>query len=133
MKADPHPIATTTSVLVNAKFIHKAANVTLRMAAVTENMKKAQDFLSLRVLSEHYPRTFARMVGSTLREKDQTEPDFEDEDGELLWPGSPSTGDGVGWVCLMGKAMIMEFGKDYDYQSVQGAIPKPSSSTGLRR
>lgn len=96
-------------------------------------MKRAQELLSLRVLAEHYPRTFARMVHSSLGRADETEPDFEDEDGELFWPGSPVTGDGIGWVCLMGKAMIMEFGKDYDYKGVDGAIPKPSSTTGPRR
>lgn len=133
LKEDPHPIAATTHVAVHAKFIHTATNTITHIGQVTENMARAQELLSLRVLAEHYPRTFARMVHSSLGRADETEPDFEDEDGELFWPGSPVTGDGIGWVCLMGKAMIMEFGKDYDYKSDKGAIPKPSSTSGLRR
>lgn len=133
LKGDPHPIAATTHVPVSAKLIHTATNTMVHIAQVTENMERAQQLLSLRVLAEHYPRTFARMVQSSLGRADETEPDFEDEEGELYWPGSPVTGDGIGWVCLMGKAMIMEFGKDYEYKSEKGAIPKPSSTNGPRR
>lgn len=133
LKADPHPIAASTHISIDAKLIHSVANATTRIAQVTENMSQAQDLISLRVLAEHYPRTFARMIHSTLGRCDEKEPDFEDEDGELFWPGAPFNGEGLAWVCLMGKAMIMEFGKDYDYKSVEGAIPKPSGSTRVRR
>lgn len=133
LKADPHPIAASTHISVDAKLIHSATNATTRIAQVTDNMAKAQDLISLRVLAEHYPRTFARMIHSTLGRGDEKEPDFEDEDGELFWPGAPFDGEGLAWVCLMGKAMIMEFGKEYDYKSVEGAIPKPSGSTRVRR
>lgn len=133
LQGDPHPIAATTNVPVNAKFIHTATNTMIHIAQITENMDRAQQLLSLRVLAQHYPRTFARMVQSSLGRADETEPDFEDEEGELFWPGSPVTGDGIGWVCLMGKAMIMEFGKEYEYKGEKGAIPKPSSTSGPRR
>ena len=51
---------------------------------------------------------------------------LEDEEGELFWPGQLITGGGMGWVCLMGKAMLKEFGRELGYQGLEGIIPKPS-------
>lgn len=133
LETDPDPISSSVHFPLNGKFIHSATKTAFRLSQMTDAMTKAEERISLRVLAEHYPRTFARMVYSTLGRDDEKQPDFEDEEGELFWPGSPSTGDGVAWVCLMGKAMIMEFGKEYGYISVKGAIPKPSGPTGPQR
>lgn len=65
------------------------------------------------------------MVYSALGPQEEHEPDIEDEEGELFWPGQSSTGEGLGWVCLMGKAMIKEFGKAYTYKGLDGVVPKP--------
>ena len=88
-------------------------------------MKKSQETLTLPILREHFPKTFARMVFSTLAYDEEHEPEFEDEEGELFWPDQCITGEGLGWVCLMGKAMISEFGKEIGYLGKEGIVPKP--------
>ncbi|KAF8637997.1 hypothetical protein AX16_010629 [Volvariella volvacea WC 439] len=90
----------------------------------------AHKYLNLTVLARSFPNTFARVAYSTLKYNDEAEPEFEDEEGELLWPGDVITGEGLGWVCLLGKAMIKEFGKAYSYRGPEGAIPKPEGSNG---
>ncbi|KAF9565530.1 hypothetical protein CPC08DRAFT_759449 [Agrocybe pediades] len=85
----------------------------------------AQATLNLPLLRRCFPHTWARMMYSTLLPTEEHEPDFEDEEGELYWPDQCLTGDGIGWVCLMGKAMINEFGKAYGYKGLDGVVPKP--------
>lgn len=89
-------------------------------------MEHAQRTLTLPILARHYPTTFARMMSSSLTAHEEHEPDIEDEEGELFWPGQCVTGEGLGWVCLMGKAMIKEFGRDIGYLGLAGVVPKPA-------
>lgn len=70
------------------------------------------------------------MIHSTFSSHDEHEPDIEDDDGELFWPGQLVTGQGLGWVCTMGKAMIKELGKEFGYRGIDGIIPKPPNSEG---
>lgn len=93
--------------------------------AAAHCMRFAQLHVSLPALREHFPRTFGRMVFSTLTAQDEHEPDMEDDEGELFWPGQCVTGEGLGWVCLMGRAMVKEFGKEFGYKGIEGIIPKP--------
>jgi hypothetical protein len=117
-----------------------AANVTMSLGAGTIQTIKyqtgcvvsatfcmgfSQQTLSLPIMARHFPTTFARMVHSSLGPAEEYEPDIEDEEGELFWPGQCITGEGIGWVCLMGKAMIKEFGKDIGYRGLEGVVPKP--------
>jgi len=95
------------------------------IVAVSFGMEFSQRTLTLPILARHFPVTFARMVYSTLLPHEEHEPDIEDEEGELFWPGQCVTGEGLGWVCLMGKAMINEFGKDIGYRGLEGVVPKP--------
>ncbi|KAN0090819.1 hypothetical protein V8E55_004385 [Tylopilus felleus] len=88
-------------------------------------MEHAQKYLTLPILARHYPTTFARMVGTSLSAHEEHEPDIEDEEGELFWPGQCVTGEGLGWVCLMGKAMVKEIGRDFGYIGLAGVVPKP--------
>jgi len=76
----------------------------------------------------YFPITFARIIHSSLKYSEEAEPDIEDEEGELFWPTSAETGQGLGWVCLVGKAMIKEFGKDFGYLGYEGVVPKPEPS-----
>jgi hypothetical protein len=88
-------------------------------------MRQAERDLNLSSMARHFPRTFARMVHSTLKFSEEHEVDFEDDDGELLWPGQCITGEGLGWLCYMGEAMIREFGKQFEYKGSKGIVPKP--------
>lgn len=88
-------------------------------------MVKSQGYLNLSVMMRCFPNTFNRMIHSTLLPTEEHEPDFEDDEGELYWPGQLVTGEGLGWVCLMGKSMVKEFGKAYGYKSLDGVVPKP--------
>jgi hypothetical protein len=88
-------------------------------------MSTAHATLNLPIMMRCFPTTFNRMMHTTLLPTDEHEPDFEDEEGELFWPGQLVTGEGLGWVCLMGKAMIKEFGKAYGYKGIDGVVPKP--------
>jgi hypothetical protein len=88
-------------------------------------MSSAQSHLTLQSLAKHFPVTFKRITGSTLRQEDELVPDIEDEEGELFWPGAPTGGQGLGWVCLLGKAMIKEFGRTVGYRGYDGCVLKP--------
>lgn len=85
--------------------------------------EKSQRYLTLPVLAKFYPRTFARVMYTSFGSTDELEPDFEDEEGELFWPGQAMAGEGLGWVCLMGKSMISEFSKRYGYLGIEGVLP----------
>ena len=54
---------------------------------------------------------------------------MEDEEGELFWPGQCVTGEGLGWVCLMGRSMLREFGREVGYRGVEGL----EEDTGIGR
>lgn len=116
----------TEPIDVNMIWSLKDLMTTFRSSA--SSMSEAQQTLNLATLARHFPTTFSRMVSSTLSPTEEHEPDFEDEEGELFWPGQLVTGEGLGWVCLMGKAMIKEFGKAYGYKGLDGVVPKPSDA-----
>lgn len=84
-----------------------------------------QNMLTLPIMRRCFPKTWTRMMYTTLLPTEEHEPDFEDEEGELYWPDQCVNGEGIGWVCLMGKAMINEFGKAYGYKGLDGVVPKP--------
>ncbi|OBZ68273.1 hypothetical protein A0H81_11803 [Grifola frondosa] len=98
-------------------------------------MDIAQRYLTISAMAKHFPRTFARMVNSTLTVQDEHEPAFDDDEGELFWPGQCITGEGLGWVALMGESMIREYGKEFGYKGMECIITKPpdavSSSGGV--
>ena len=94
------------------------------------SMDYAQKYLTLPILARHYPTTFARLVGTSLSAHEEHEPDIEDEEGELFWPGQCVTGEGLGWVCLMGKSMVKEIGRDFGYIGLTGVVPKPEPPSG---
>lgn len=116
----------TEPIDVNLIYNLKDFMATFRSSA--SSMTEAQQTLNLATLARHFPITFSRMVNSTLSPTEEHEPDIEDEEGELFWPGQLNTGEGLGWVCLMGKAMIKEFGKAYGYKGLDGVVPKPSDA-----
>ena len=75
------------------------------------------------------------VIGTLAREKWRTEvgshaevgqaSSTEDDDGELFWPGQCVTGEGLGWVCLMGRSMVREFGREFGYEGEKGVVEKP--------
>ncbi|KAJ7780534.1 hypothetical protein DFH07DRAFT_1022258 [Mycena maculata] len=113
------------TVPVGPRLLNELKNESLGIANAAFCMNNSQTYLNLPIMARFFPTTFARMVSSTLSPNEEHEPDFEDEEGELFWPGQSSTGEGLGWVCLMGKAMIKEFGKAYAYRGLDGVVPKP--------
>lgn len=110
---------------VGPTFVQDIKDVTARLQSAGYCMTNAQATLNLPVLMRCFPTTFARIIHTSLLPTEEHEPDFEDEEGELFWPGQIITGEGLGWVCLMGKAMISEFGKAYGYKGLNGVVPKP--------
>lgn len=104
------------------------ADEALSLATAAGSARRALTYapssLNLRTLMIHFPKTFARVLYSTLQHDDEAEPDMEDKDGELYWPSTPSSGEGIGWVCLLGKAMISEFGSTIGYRGYDGCVPK---------
>ncbi|KAJ7091260.1 hypothetical protein C8R44DRAFT_891657 [Mycena epipterygia] len=123
----PHIVSAMENVTVpiGPRLLNELKNESLGIANAAYCLNNSQNFLNLPVMARFFPTTFARMVSSTLSPNEEFEPDFEDEEGELFWPGQSSTGEGLGWVCLMGKAMIKEFGKAYSYRGLDGVVPKP--------
>ena len=109
---------------VNSSFLWQNKAQVIGTRAAADRLSKAQETLNLPVIAKHFPRTFARMIDTTLNPTDEHQPDFEDEECELFWPGQAVTGEGLGWVCLMGMSMVREFGREYGYQGVAGAVPR---------
>lgn len=116
-------VAATTDV--GPTLVQNLREQTLGTTSAGYAMTTAQSSLNISTLVRFFPNTFARVVYTTLSPTDEHEPDFEDEEGELFWPGQSISGEGLGWVCLMGKAMIKEFGKAYGYKGLEGVVPKP--------
>ncbi|KAJ7217924.1 hypothetical protein GGX14DRAFT_598678 [Mycena pura] len=113
------------TVPIGPRLLNDFKNEQLGIANASFCMNNSEKYLNLPVMARFFPTTFARMVMSTLSANEEHEPDFEDEEGELFWPSQSITGEGLGWVCLMGKAMIKEFGKAYSYRGLDGVVPKP--------
>lgn len=110
-------------VPVKIPFIHQ-----LRLyhsKTVAKCLSESQAHLTLPTMARFFPTTFARMAYSTLSINEEYEPDMEDQEGELFWPGQCVTGESLGWVCLMGKAMVNEYGKNYSYRGIDGVVQKP--------
>lgn len=115
-------------VPVKQSYIVNTRTLLNLQSMASREMRQSEKLLSLAIMREHFPHTFGRMVCSTLSADEEYEPDMEDGEGELFWPSQCVTGDGIAWVCLMGRAMVREFGKEIGYTSLSGAIPKPTSS-----
>ncbi|KIY67169.1 hypothetical protein CYLTODRAFT_454718 [Cylindrobasidium torrendii FP15055 ss-10] len=87
--------------------------------------------LNLNILEQHFPRTYARM-GDHLKAHEDYEPDFDDEECVLRWPHAGYVEvdkrkvDGLGWACLLGHSMLLEFGSRFGYIGLKGAVLKPS-------
>ncbi|KAJ3791031.1 hypothetical protein GGU11DRAFT_753955 [Lentinula aff. detonsa] len=123
----PHVTAAANSVSApfNLNQLATVNEVSFSLSVAISEMQTAQTHLNFSIMARHFPRTFARMVHSTLKSTEEHEVDFEDDDGELFWPGQSITGDGLGWLCYMGEAMVQEFGKQFDYKGLKGVVPKP--------
>ncbi|KDQ57750.1 hypothetical protein JAAARDRAFT_194032 [Jaapia argillacea MUCL 33604] len=91
-------------------------------------IEESQRLLTLPIMAKHFPKTFSRMIHTSYLPHEEYEPDMEDDEGELFWPGQCITGEGLAWVCCMGRAMVMEFGKEYGYRGTEGMVPKPRSA-----
>lgn len=117
--------AANVTVAIGPTLVQELRDQSGGIAAASWCMDHSQRTLSLPTLARHFPTTFARMVHSSLLAHEEHEPDIEDEEGELFWPGQCVTGEGLGWVCLMGKAMIKELGKEIGYRGLDGVVPKP--------
>jgi hypothetical protein len=110
---------------IGPSLVQNLKDLTSSLMAISFCLERAKQTLNLPILRRCFPRTWTRMMYSTLLPNEEHEPDFEDEEGELYWPDQCISGEGLGWVCLMAKAMINEFGKAFDYKSVDGVVPKP--------
>ena len=115
---------------IGPTLVHEVKTLTTMYVAASYCLATAQNTLNLPVIRRCFPNTWARMMYSTLLPTDEHEPDFEDEEGELFWPDQCVNGEGIGWVCLMGKAMIKEFGKTYGYKGLEGVVSKPRPGPG---
>jgi len=121
--------ASKVTIPVTPHFINTVQSESQGIEAAQFCLERSQNTLTLPKMAQHFPTTFARMVHSNLATDEEYQPDMEDEEGELFWPGQCITGEGLGWVCLMGKAMINELGKDIGYIGLKGVIPKPKADT----
>ena len=119
------PSPSNISVSMPSGLVTQVQTVFMSTYTAKTGMRSAQTNLSLPILREYFPRTFARMIYTTLGAYDEHEPDMEDDDGELFWPGQCVTGEGLGWVCLMGRSMVREFGREFGYEGEKGVVEKP--------
>ncbi|KAG6842162.1 hypothetical protein C0991_001655 [Blastosporella zonata] len=124
--ADTMDAMLSVTSTVSLSFLQNIKDHTNDTLAAAHCLREAQTTLNLTTLVRFFPTTFARVINTTLLPTEEHEPDIEDEEGELYWPGQGITGEGLGWVCLLGKAMIKEFGKAYGYRGVDGVVPKPN-------
>ncbi|KAG6918706.1 hypothetical protein DXG01_012191 [Tephrocybe rancida] len=124
--ADTMDAMLSVTSTVSLPFLQNIREQTIGTTAAAHCLRESQTTLNLTTLVRFFPTTFARVINTTLLPTEEYEPDIEDEEGELYWPGQAITGEGLGWVCLLGKAMIKEFGKAYGYKGVDGVVPKPN-------
>lgn len=117
--------ASKVTMPVDCRFINTAQSQNTDINNARKCMEQSQKTLTLNLMMHKFPVTFARMIHSNLAADQEWHPDMEDEEGELFWPSQSLTGEGLGWVCLMGKAMINEMGKEYGYRGLAGIVPKP--------
>jgi len=120
----PSQIPTVFPLMLQPETITAFRNQNLAIHAAQWCSHLASQHLSIPVLMRHFPTTWARISGSNLSADEEHEPDIEDDEGELYWPGQSQLGEGLGWVCLMGKAMVKEFGKGIGYLGIDGVILK---------
>lgn len=123
----PHPssqIPTVFPLMLQPETIAAFRNQNLAIHAAKWCSHIASQNLNIPILMRHFPTTWARISGSSLSADEEHEPDIEDDEGELYWPGQSQIGEGLGWVCLVGKAMIKEFGKGIGYLGINGVIRK---------
>ncbi|KAI0743858.1 hypothetical protein C8Q80DRAFT_864623 [Daedaleopsis nitida] len=116
---------------VNSQFLWENKSQSAGLRAALSTIERSQATLSLPILLKHFPRTFTRVTNTTLSWQDEHEPDFQDDECELFWPGQALTGEGLGWVCLMGMSMVREFGREYGYEGVDGVVPKANGDPDL--
>jgi hypothetical protein len=120
----PGPIPTAFPLMLQPETIAAFRNQNLAIHAAQWCSHLASQYLSIPILMRHFPTAWARIAGSSLSADEEHEPDIEDDEGELYWPGQSQIGEGLGWVCLMGKAMVKEFGKGIGYLGIDGVIRK---------
>lgn len=120
--------AAKATVSLGPAMVYQLKEQSGAVLSASSSMDHAQRYLTLPIMARHYPITFARMMGSSLAAHEEHEPDIEDEEGELLWPTQSVTGEGLGWVCLMGKAMVKELGRDIGYVGLHGVVRKPEAA-----
>ena len=126
-----HPSSSSSvTVSVPANYIHATQRLLNTHISVSTDLRTSERTLSLSIIREHFPHTFSRIIHSTLAVQEEWEGDMEDGEGELVWPGQCGTGEGVAWVCLIGRAMVREFGKGIGYLGLAGVIPKPGNGPG---
>ncbi|RPD63839.1 hypothetical protein L227DRAFT_584342 [Lentinus tigrinus ALCF2SS1-6] len=136
--AQPQSAATSSDIPpphithpVNYGFVWENKSQSGGLRAALDRIDRSQATFSLPVLFKHFPRTFARVVNTSLSPQDEHEPDFQDDECELFWPGQVITGEGLGWVCLMGMSMVKEFGRDYGYEGIHGVVQRMSGEADL--
>ncbi|KAJ7594413.1 hypothetical protein C8J56DRAFT_436736 [Mycena floridula] len=121
-------VANTVTVPIGPQLIGGLKDLTATLKAGASATNQTQLHLNLPMMARCFPRTFSRMIHSSLAPAEEYEPDLDDDECELLWPGQSLQGEGLGWVCLMGHAMIKEFGHSYGYNGLKGVVPKPEVS-----
>lgn len=110
---------------VSPYYIYSRSNLGKAYYHAISDIMKAEKYLNLPTVAKHFPRTFTRMINSSLGYQDTHEPDMEDDDGELMWPNQTLNGEGLAWVCTMGRALVKEYGKKFGYVGYEGIVPIP--------
>lgn len=116
---------------VNYHYVWDQKSQSSGLRAALDRIDRSQATLNLPLLFKHFPRTFARVINTSLSPSDEHEPDIQDDECELYWPGQLITGEGLGWVCLLGMSMVKEFGRDYGYEGISGVVPRTSGDVDL--
>ena len=111
-----------TEVAVPRHILQSLTEMSTDQARAGRCQRLAQAYLTLPILRAHFPRTYARVINSTLALHEEYEPDMEDDDGELSWPGQSVTGEGVAWCCLLGRSMVREYGLEVGYLGLDGVV-----------
>jgi hypothetical protein len=123
VRSNPNDIPGHITIVMNYYMMNPRRSQSESLYNAMKCFECSRDVFTLPMLNKHFPRTYQRVVGTTLSPTDEHEPDIEDEEGELYWPGQ-FLSDGIGWLCLVGKAMVKEFGKEYGDRGIDGAIHK---------
>ncbi|KIJ39443.1 hypothetical protein M422DRAFT_49592 [Sphaerobolus stellatus SS14] len=151
--ASAHPTSSAPPTVAIPKDLFEHLNAAHNcMMRSSRAMQHSNVYFNLTNLHKNFPQTFSRISSPQLRYDEEYEVDFDQDDcgrpeegkldahggeplpapgeGQLWLPnGLAASGDGIGWVCLLGRAMLREAAYPLGYRGLDGIIRRDPTAS----